>query len=107
ADQTLLQQFQLKVDGQIAQHTIQADVHIDPSQSVILQADGGLAGYGKPDITPYWQGLLTHLTVSGQLPVTLQTQAALTLGSDKVAISNARLAVADGEANIENALWSP
>ncbi|MCW5608804.1 MAG: translocation/assembly module TamB domain-containing protein [Nitrosomonas sp.] len=107
ADKTLLEQLQLKVDGRIPQHTIQADLHIDQKQSVILQADGGLIGYGKPGTTAYWQGLITQLTISGQLPVTLQTQAALTLGSDKAVLSNARLAVADGEVNIENAFWSP
>ena len=107
ADKTLLKQLHLKVDGQTAQHTIQTELRIDREQSVTLQANGGLFGHDRQKTTPHWKGAITHLAVSGQLPVQLQTHAALTLASDKVTLDNARFAVAGGEASIDTALWSP
>lgn len=107
ADKTLLKQLHLKVDGQTTQHTIQAELRIDREQSVTLQAEGGLFGHDRQKTTPHWKGAITHLAISGQLPVQLQTHAALTLASDKVTLDNARFAVAGGEARIDTVLWSP
>jgi translocation and assembly module TamB len=107
ADKTLLKQLHLKVDGQTAQHTILADLRIDREQSVTLRADGGLSGHDQQKNAPRWKGAITHLAVSGQLPVQLQTQAALTLASDKITVDNARFSVAGGEASIDSALWTP
>jgi len=107
ADKTLLEQLHLKMDGQTSQHTILADLRIDREQSVTLRADGGLSGHDQQKTTPRWKGAITHLAVSGQLPVQLQTHAALTLASDKITLDNARFSVADGEASIDSALWSP
>ncbi|MCB1676044.1 MAG: translocation/assembly module TamB domain-containing protein, partial [Halioglobus sp.] len=76
-------------------------------QSVTLQAEGGLFGHDRQKTAPHWKGAITHLAVSGQLPVQLQTHAALTLASDKVTLDNARFAVAGGEARIDTVLWSP
>lgn len=107
ANKTLLEQIHLKVDGQTAQHTIQAELRIDQTQSVTLQANGSLFGYDRQQTTPYWKGTITHLAVSGQLPVQLQTHAALTLADDKITLDNARFSVAGGEASIDTARWSP
>lgn len=106
-NKTLLKQLHLKVDGQTTQHTIQTELRIDREQSVTLQAEGGLFGHDRQKAAPHWKGAITHLAVSGQLPVQLQTHAALTFASDKVTLDNARFAVAGGEARIDTALWSP
>jgi translocation and assembly module TamB len=107
ADKTLLKQLHLKVDGQTAQHSILADLRIDREQSVTLRADGGLSGHDQQKTTPQWKGAITHLAVSGQLPVQLQTQAALTLAADKITVDNARFSIAGGEASIDSVRWSP
>ena len=103
----LFDQFDLGVDGKIRQHVILADLHIDDEQTVTLRAEGGLAGFTQTESAPVWEGLISALTVTGQLPVKLLSPASVKLGSDQAAIDHVQLAVAGGTATIEKTFWSP
>jgi len=116
AGQIQLKKIDLDIDGKIQQHSIRANLNIDDEQTVSLHADGGLSGLSgllegggssRAKKTPEWEGLITQLNVTGQLPVQLLSPASIKLGADQTAIDHMQLAVAGGTATIKNTFWSP
>lgn len=104
---TQLRQLDLKIAGKESAHTLQTRLRVNDETTVVLHADGGLTGLDKPNTPPVWQGRLTELSVTGQIPVALQSPAPLTLSSERVDFRNARMNIAGGQASINRILWSP
>ena len=104
--ETQLKQLDLKLIGEKSAHTLQTRVHVNDEITAVLHADGGLSGLDKPDASPVWQGRLTELSVTGQVPVALQAPAPLTLSSERVDFRDARMSIAGGLASINRILWS-
>ena len=105
--ETKVKHLNLKVNGTQSNHTIQTDLRVDSETTITLQADGGVQQPKKPDTAPAWQGQLTHLAITGLVPVELQAPIPLKLGSEQISIGNAQFKVAGGKANIETIYWSP
>ncbi|MEO6565103.1 MAG: translocation/assembly module TamB domain-containing protein, partial [Casimicrobiaceae bacterium] len=102
APQGELKSTQLKVAGTLAQH----------EASIVATGDGfaidaGLAGGledravagGKPELA--WSGTVSRLTNIGDVPLALSAPATLAVSRGRVAIGTARIAVAEGRADIE------
>lgn len=105
--ETQIKQLNLKVSGKKSWHTLQTDLRIDDEMAVTMQADGGIFGLDKPATTPNWRGQLSHLSVSGQVPVQLQAPTAINLSSEQVLVNDAQFAIAGGLAVIDSIFWSP
>ncbi len=105
--ETQIKQLNLKITGKKSKHTIQTDLRIDDEMAVTLQADGGIFGLDKPDTAANWQGQLSHLSVSGQVPVQLQASTSIKLSSEQISVRDAQFAIAGGRATIDNVFWSP
>ncbi|WP_177166649.1 translocation/assembly module TamB domain-containing protein [Nitrosomonas sp. Nm51] len=105
--ETQFKQLDLNVAGEKSAHILQTRIHVNDDITAVLHADGGLTGLDKPDTPPVWQGRLTELSVTGQVPVALQAPAPVTLSSERVDIRNAHMEIAGGQASINRVLWSP
>lgn len=112
-EQTQIKQLNLKIAGKQSNHTIQTDLRIDDELTVTLQADGGIYGLGEAEsidnngTSPGWDGLLTHLSVTGQIPVQLLSPTPVKLSSEEISLQDAQLTIAGGRAAIQNVFWSP
>jgi len=97
-----LKSTQIKVIGTLARH----------EGSIAATGDGfaigaGFAGGledrqvagGQPDLA--WSGTVSRLTNTGTVPLTLAAPATLSVSRERVAIGTARIAIAEGRADIE------
>lgn len=98
---TQVTSLQLDVHGSRSHHLLNAEVHLNKDDTLVLAANGGLTNWQK------WQGELTKLTGTGVLPFKLLATAPLTLSPNHVMLNTAELTVAGGKLHINGVDWTP
>jgi translocation and assembly module TamB len=99
----------LSVDakGSLASHTAKLQAK-NESLDIAAAIEGGLSGANDPAAigAARWSGRLVSFANRGEVPLSLAAPALLELAAGHVRIAGARLAIADGRADIEEMDWT-
>jgi translocation and assembly module TamB len=74
--------------------------------AIQLAASGGLSP-AKPGLPLRWQGQLTELSATGDMPVRLLAPAALAASTTLFSLNDAALSISSGSVRIEQLHWTP
>ena len=96
-----LKTLQFSADGTLAQHVAKLNATGD-GMEVAMAVAGGIRNVKRADGTTdiAWSGKLDALTNRGTHPVRLEAPAILEVARDRVHVGSARMAVADGRAEL-------
>jgi len=106
-EKVLLQNLTLAVQGSRSRHELSVEARLGNDMSLDLQASGGLTDSAQGWRNVQWQGVLSKLTASGQIPFHLLAATPVTLGRERISLGNAEFAVAGGRAQLASAEWTP
>ena len=94
------------LDGKTDQHRLTVNAGINRDIAVRLMASGGLSG-AKSERPLRWQGQLTELSATGDMPVRLLAPAALAASASSFLLNDAGFSISDGSVRIEQLQWAP
>ncbi|MFH1494721.1 MAG: translocation/assembly module TamB domain-containing protein [Pseudomonadota bacterium] len=103
----LLQTLTLAIQGSRSRHELSAKTQLGPETVVDLHASGGLTDAAKGWRNVQWQGVLSKLTATGQVPFQLIAAAPVTLGRERILLGKTEFAVAGGRAQLASTEWTP
>lgn len=103
----LVQNLALAVQGSRSRHALSADARLSNDMSLDLHASGGLTDPAQGWRDVQWQGVLSKLTASGQIPFRMLAATPVTLGRERISLGKAEFAVAGGKAQLASAEWTP
>jgi len=106
-NETQVQRLGVNITGKKPKHQIQTEMQINDKTNVQLRATGGVKSASDSDSTMQWLGQLSQLSVTGLMPVRLHAPVSLELSSQSITLGAAKLSIAGGQANINEALWTP
>ncbi len=105
-EQTRLRQLTIDGTGSSSAHDILIRAQLAETTKLRLHASGGVAGQSASSALR-WDGQLTELSVTGNLPVHLQSPVALSVQKQSIMLGPTRLALSDGYLAIEQFQWTP
>lgn len=105
-EQTHLRQLTIDGTGKPSEHGVQIKAQLADATKLRLYASGGVAG--KPASSALrWDGQLMELSITGSLPVHLQSPVALSIQKQSITLGSTKLALSDGYLTIEQLHWTP
>lgn len=105
--EVLLQNLSLAIQGSRSRHDLSTRAQLGNETALDLHASGGLTDPAKGWSNMQWQGMLSKLTATGQIPFHLLAAAPLTLGRERISLGKAEFAVAGGRAQLTSTEWAP
>ncbi|MXS84408.1 hypothetical protein ABO04_00380 [Nitrosomonas sp. HPC101] len=105
--ETRLQKLSIGLSGTQAQHQLLLTSQIDQATEARFQARGGLIARSGDMQRFQWDGVIEKLAVTGAVPFDLMTQPSIRISPEAVKLGHARIAVAAGEIDIQDAQWTP
>ena len=105
-EQVTIKQFTATLDGTTGHHHLTVKAGLNQDIAFRLAANGGLsrAKSGQP---LRWQGQLTELSASGDMPVRLLAPAPLAVSAAAVSLEHTGLSVSSGSIRIGQLHWTP
>ncbi|MDH5479669.1 MAG: translocation/assembly module TamB domain-containing protein [Nitrosomonas sp.] len=100
-------QLKLNLKGQKSQHQFYTEIQFNDDTNVYLHALGGVAPASSQDAKKQWLGQLSKLSVTGLIPIQLQSPVPLEVSTERILLGLAQLSIAGGKANINQVLWTP
>ncbi len=104
---TLVHKLGLNITGKKSNHQIQTEVQINDKTNFQLHALGGFKSASNVNATMQWLGQLSQLSVTGLIPIQLQTPISLEFSAHHISLGAAQFSIAGGQANIYEMLWTP
>lgn len=105
-EQATIRQLSAILGGKTAGHHLAVNATINKDTAVQLAASGSLSP-AKPGLPLRWQGQLTRLSASGDMPVRLPAPAALAASTTLFSLNDAALSISSGSIRIEQLHWTP
>lgn len=105
-EQATIKQLTAILDGTTGRHHLTVKAGLNQDIAFRLAANGGLSRVksGQP---LRWQGQLTDLTATGDMPVRLLAPAPLAVSAAAVSLEHAGLSVSSGSVRIGQLHWTP
>lgn len=104
--QATIRQLSAILGGKTAGHHLAVNANINKDTAFQLAASGSLSP-AKPGLPLRWQGQLTELSATGDMPVRLLAPAALAASATSFSLSDAALSISSGSVRIEQLHWTP
>ncbi len=105
-EQIRLRQLAIDATGTPSAHDMQVKAQLAETTKLRLHASGSVAGQSASSALR-WDGQLTELSFTGDLPVRLQSPVALSVQKQSITLGPARFALSDGYLAIEQLQWTP
>lgn len=105
-EQATIRQLSAILGGKTAGHHLAINANINKDTAFQLAASGSLSP-AKPGLPLRWQGQLTELYATGDMPVRLLAPAALAASTTLFSLSDAALSISSGSVRIEQLHWTP
>lgn len=103
----LLHNLTLAIQGSRSRHEISAKAYLANETVMNLHASGGLTDPAGGWHKVRWQGLLSTLTATGQVPFKLLEGVPVMLEQARISLGKAEFAVAGGRAQLASTEWTP
>ncbi|MDE2389306.1 MAG: hypothetical protein KGN35_09555, partial [Betaproteobacteria bacterium] len=105
-EQTTIKKLTATLDGRTSQHRLIISADFNQDNTFRLAANGGLNRIksGQP---LRWQGQLTALSATGDMPVRLLAPAPLAVSAASVSLEQMGISVSSGSIHIEQLHWTP
>lgn len=105
-EQATIKQFAATLDGKTDHHHLTVKAGLNQNITFRLAANGGLnlAKSGQP---LRWQGQLTELSATGDIPIHLLAPAPLAVSAASMSLERAGLSISSGSVRIEQLHWAP
>lgn len=104
--QATIKQLSAILDGKTTGHRLTVNANINKDTAVQLAASGSLSP-AKQGLPLRWQGQLTELSATGDMPVRLLAPAALAASTTLFSLNDAALSISSGSVRIEQLHWTP
>ncbi|MDV6340530.1 translocation/assembly module TamB domain-containing protein [Nitrosomonas sp. Is24] len=105
-EQATIRQLLATLDGKTGHHRLMVNAAINRDVAVRLAANGGLSK-AKPGQPPRWQGQLTGLSATGDMPFRLLAPATLAASTTSFLLHDAGFSLSGGSVRIEQLHWTP
>lgn len=105
--EVLLHNLTLAIEGSRSRHDISAKAQLPNETAMNLHASGGLTDTAKGWSKVQWQGVLSALTATGQVPFKLLAATPVTFSQERISLGKAEFAVAGGRVQLSSTEWTP